>query len=85
MAGANPLVCDRNGNTALHLSAHMGYPEAMKCLLERKSHLVTAPITVPSDMLIMNINGEKYYRTDVTFEGETSMKIFNTSFSFLLT
>ena len=70
MAGANPLVCDRNGNTALHLSAHMGYPEAMKCLLERKSHLVTAPITVPSDMLIMNINGEKYYCTDVTFEGE---------------
>ena len=58
MAGANPLVCDRNGNTALHLSAHMGYPEAMKCLLERKSHLVTAPITVPSDMLIMNVNGE---------------------------
>jgi len=56
MAGANPLVCDRNGNTAMHLAAHMGYPEAMKCLLDRKTHL--SPVTVYSDMLIMNVNGE---------------------------
>ena len=58
MAGANPLMCDHNGNTALHLSAHMGYPEAMKHLLERKSHLTTGPVAVPVDLLIMNINGE---------------------------
>lgn len=57
MAGANPLVCDRNGNTSLHLAAHMGYADAVKCLLERKTHVVTAPITVLSDMLIMNVNG----------------------------
>ena len=58
MAGANPSVCDRNGNTALHLSAHMGYPEAMKHLLEHKSHLITGPAAVPVDILIMNVNGE---------------------------
>ena len=55
-ANANPLVCDRDGNTPLHLACRMGFVEGAATLLSRSNHINTEGCRIP-EVAIRNSTG----------------------------
>ena len=55
-ANANPLVCDREGNTPLHLACRMGFSQGTVALLNRTNHINAEGCRIP-EVNIRNSNG----------------------------
>ena len=55
-ANANPLVCDREGNTPLHLACRMGFAQGAVALLNRTNHINAEGCRIP-EVNIRNSNG----------------------------
>eukprot|EP00731_Ephydatia_muelleri_P012374 Em0006g1268a len=54
-ASANPLVCDRNGDTPLHVACHTGFTNGANVFLSRNNHVNTEGCRYPE--LTMRNNG----------------------------
>ena len=59
-ANANPLVCDREGNTPLHLACRMGFIQGAVTMLNRTNHINAEGCRIP-EVHIRNSNGERIY------------------------
>ena len=55
-ANANPLLCDHEGNTPLHLVCRMGFIQGAVALLGRTNHISTEGCRIP-EVNIWNSNG----------------------------
>ena len=56
-ANANPLVCDRDGNTPLHIACRIGFVEGVATLLGRTNHINAEACRIP-ELNIRNSKGE---------------------------
>jgi len=63
-ANANPLVCDSNGNTPLHLACRMGFTQGAVAILNRTHHLNPSDCHIP-ELSIHNSNGEYWAEVEV--------------------
>ena len=56
-ANANPLLCDINGKTPLHLACSVGFMEGAMALLNRTHHTKTEGCRIP-EINLMDSNGQ---------------------------
>lgn len=56
-ANANPLVCDRDGNTPLHIACRIGFVEGVATLLGRTNHINAEACRIP-ELNIRNSKGQ---------------------------
>ena len=57
-ANSNPLVCDRDGNTPLHIACRIGFVEGVATLLGRTNHINAEACRIP-ELNIRNSQGTK--------------------------
>ncbi len=58
-ANANPLVCDRNGDTPLHLACKYGFIQGIVPLVTRNTRINAEGSRIPE--LVMRNNDGKFY------------------------
>ena len=58
-ASANPLVCDRNGDTPLHVACHTGFTNGANVFLSRNNHVNTEGCRYP-ELTMRNNGGETF-------------------------
>jgi ankyrin repeat protein len=56
-ANSNPLVCDRDGNTPLHIACRIGFIEGVATLLGRTNHINAEACRIP-ELNIRNSQGQ---------------------------